>query len=106
MIRPINDQVVIRRAVAESKTPGGIFIPEAAKPMPMTGTVVAIGPGLLITGSEARAPMQVKVGDEIIFAQTQFGFMDIEVDGQPLVVMPEKNIIGILYPPAPTDAAE
>src|SRR5262244_888035 len=65
-VRPLNDKVLIKRLEAESKTAGGIVLPETAKEKPKRGRVVAIGDGKLLDTGE-RGNMQVKANDEVLF---------------------------------------
>lgn len=65
-LRPLGDRVVVRREPAEDKTAGGIVLPDTAKNKPQRGTVLAVGPGRLKKDG-TRAPMQLKVGDKVLF---------------------------------------
>lgn len=66
-LKPIADRIVVERASSVEKTKGGIILPETAKNKPQQGKVVAVGPGKLLKSGERR-PVQVKVGDHVIFA--------------------------------------
>lgn len=90
MIRPISDRIVVRRAEISEKV-GLIFIPEIAKEPPQQGTVLAVGPGLKDVNG-ARIPMDVQLGETVLFGR--FSGVDIEVDGEPVVVLREPEIIG------------
>jgi chaperonin GroES len=63
---PLNDKIVVKRLEAEEKTAGGILLPDTAKEKPQKGKVTAVGPGK-VKKDGSRAPMQVKVGDTILF---------------------------------------
>ena len=65
-IRPLGDRIVIRRFQEEEKTTGGILLPDSAKKKPQKGKVLAVGPGKLVKDG-TRRPLQVKVGDAILF---------------------------------------
>jgi chaperonin GroES len=65
-VKPLGDRVVIRRFESESKTAGGILLPDSAKNKPQKGTVVAVGPGKLLKDG-TRKPLQVKKGDVVLF---------------------------------------
>lgn len=90
--RPIGDHVVIKRDKAESKTPGGIVLPEVAQDRPKKGTVIAVGPGTIDTG--LRISPQVKPGDRVVFAA--FGGGAVELNGEKYVVIREVEILSIL----------
>ena len=66
-LKPIADRIVVERASSDDKTKGGIILPDAAKNKPQQGKVLAVGPGKLMKTGERR-PVQVKVGDHVIFA--------------------------------------
>ncbi len=65
-VKPLGDRVVVRRVEAEEKTPGGIVLPDTAKNKPQRGKVEAVGPGRLLKDG-SRRPLQVKVGDTVLF---------------------------------------
>jgi len=92
-IRPLSDRIVVEPQEFESKTAGGIVIPDTAdKDKPMRGTVVAIGNGKYIDGKVQ--PLQVKIGDSILFgkyAGTNFKFQEKEY-----LVMREEDVVGII----------
>lgn len=76
--KPLNDQVLIKREEAETKTQGGLFIPDSAKEKPRKGLVVAVGPGRL-GDKGVRLPMEVAVGDTVIYSR--YAGTEIKVDG-------------------------
>ncbi len=92
-IRPLSDRIVVEPKELESKTAGGIVIPDTAdKDKPMQGTVIAIGNGKYYDGK--IMPLQVKVGDKVLFgkyAGTNFKFEDREY-----LVMREEDVMGVL----------
>lgn len=65
-LTPIGDRIIVRRDAAESKTSGGIYLPDNAKNKPQRGTILAVGPGKQKKDG-TRAPMQLKVGDQVLF---------------------------------------
>jgi chaperonin GroES len=100
--RPLHDRVVVRRIDEESRTAGGILIPDTAKEKPSQGEVVAVGPG----GRDDRGnlvPMTVKSGDRILFGK--WSGTEVKIDGQDLLIMKESDILGVLDEPAATRAA-
>ncbi|MBR2576648.1 MAG: co-chaperone GroES [Firmicutes bacterium] len=91
-IKPLGDRVVIKMLEAEEKSKGGIFLPGQTKEEPQIAEVVAIGPGEVRDG--ALVPMQVKVGDKILFPK--FMGVEVRVEGEDLIVIAEKDIFAIL----------
>ncbi len=92
-VRPLGDKILVKRVEAESKTKGGIVLPDAAKEKPAEGRVLAVGEGkLLETGK--RAAFQVAKGDRILFSS--YAGSEITVDGDELLVMGEEDVLAIL----------
>jgi chaperonin GroES len=87
-IKPLADRVLVEPAAAETKTTGGIIIPDTAKEKPQRGTVVAVGPG------KKDEPLSVKVGDQILYGK--YGGTDITVDGKDYLIMRESDIYAIV----------
>jgi chaperonin GroES len=92
-IRPLGDRVVIQPRELETKTAGGIVIPDTAdKDKPMEGTILAIGTGKYLDGK--MQPLQVKVGDKVLFGK--YSGTNIKIDGDEFLVMREEDIMGVL----------
>ncbi|WP_455473927.1 co-chaperone GroES [Bartonella sp. B30(2025)] len=91
--RPLHDRVVVRRVESESKTAGGIIIPDTAKEKPQEGEVIAIGNGALDNNGK-RVPLEVKTGDRILFGK--WSGTEVKIDGEDLLIMKESDIMGIL----------
>jgi chaperonin GroES len=92
-VRPLHDRVIARRLEGEEKTAGGIIIPDTAKEKPIQAEVIAVGPGARDDSGKA-IPMEVKVGDIVLF--TKWGGTEIKIDGEDLLVLKETDIIGIV----------
>ena len=92
-IRPLYDNVVIKRVEQEAVSAGGIVLPGSAKEQPNQGKVVAVGDGALQDNGDIRA-LQVKVGDTVVFGQ--YSGNTIKVDGDELMIMRENEIFGII----------
>jgi len=91
--RPLHDRVLLRRVEQESKTAGGIFIPDTAQEKPMEGEVIAVGPGA--RGDDGKVhPLDVKAGDRVLFGK--WSGTEIKIDGEDLVVMKESDIMGVV----------
>ena len=91
--RPLGDRVLVRRIEEEEKTKGGIIIPDTAKEKPQEGEVITIGPGARDEDGK-RIPMEVKVGDRILFGK--WSGTEVKVDGEDLLIMKESDILGIV----------
>ena len=92
-IRPLHDRVVVRRLEEETKTAGGIVLPDSATEKPSQGEVLAVGNGRILDSGEVR-PLDVKAGDKVIFGQ--YGGSTVKIDGEELLVLSESEIFGVL----------
>jgi chaperonin GroES len=91
--RPLGDRVVVKRVQEETKTAGGIIIPDTAQEKPQEGEVVSVGPGARDEKGDRIAP-EVKAGDRILFGK--WSGTEVKVDGQDLLIMKESDIMGVL----------
>ena len=92
-LRPLDDRVVVEPLEAETKTAGGILLPDTAKEKPQRGKIVAAGPGKLRESGE-RTALSVKVGDEVLYGK--YSGSEVEVDGKELKIMRESDIFAVL----------
>ena len=92
-IRPLHDRVIVRRLEEETKSPGGIVIPDTAKEKPIQGEVVAVGKGKLLESGELRA-LEVKPGDKVLFGK--YSGTEVKLGNEELLVMREEDIMGIV----------
>jgi chaperonin GroES len=92
-IRPLQDRVIVKRLAEEDKTKGGIIIPDTAKEKPQEGKVIAVGKGK-ITEDGKVIPLDVKVGDKILFGK--YSGTEIKVEGEEHLIMREEDILGII----------
>jgi chaperonin GroES len=92
-IRPLQDRVIVRRLEEEEKTKGGIIIPDTAKEKPQEGKVIAVGKGK-ITEDGKVIPLDVKVGDKILFGK--YSGTEIKMEGEEHLIMREEDILGII----------
>ena len=92
-IRPLHDRVIVKRLEAESKSAGGIVIPDTAGEKPDQGEVVAVGPGKKNEDGKIL-PMDVKVGDRILFGK--YSGTTVKVEGTEYLVMREEDIMGVV----------
>ena len=91
--RPLHDRVVIKRADSETKTTGGIIIPDTAGEKPQQGDVIAVGPGGR-DESGKLIPIDLKKGDKVLFGK--WSGTEVKIDGKELLIMKESDIMGVL----------
>ena len=87
-VKPLHDRVIIERVEAESKTAGGIIIPDTAKEKPLHGVVKAIGNG------KKDEPITLKVGDNVMYGQ--YSGTEIKIDGNKYLIMKEADVYGVI----------
>ena len=87
-IKPLSDRVLVEPAAAETKTAGGICIPDTAKEKPQKGTVIAVGPG------KVDEPTTVKKGDIVLYGK--YSGTELTVEGKDLLIMRESDILAIV----------
>ena len=92
-IRPLHDRLVVRRLEEETTTAGGIVLPDSAAEKPSQGEVLAVGPGKILDNGDVR-PLDVKVGDKVIFGQ--YGGSTVKISGEELLILNESEIFGVL----------
>lgn len=90
--KPLHDRVLVERLESESKTAGGIIIPDTAKEKPVEGLVIAVGNGSKSDKGDI-IPLQVKPGDKVLFGK--WSGNEVKLDGKDYLVMKESDIIGI-----------
>ncbi len=91
-IRPLHDRVLVERIEETEKTVGGIIIPDTAKEKPQQGRVIAVGEGKILENG-TRKPLDVKVGDHILFGK--YSGSEIKIDDKEYLIMREDEIYGI-----------
>ena len=91
--RPLHDRVVVKRVVEDTKTKGGIIIPETAQEKPMQGEIIAVGPGGRDEAGKL-VPLAVKAGDIVLFGK--WSGTEVKIDGTEYLIMKESDIMGVL----------
>jgi chaperonin GroES len=91
--RPLHDRVVVRRVESDTKTAGGIIIPDTVQEKPMEGVVAAVGPGSRDETGKVQ-PLDVKKGDRVLFGK--WSGTEVTIDGEELVIMKESDIMGVI----------
>jgi chaperonin GroES len=91
--RPLHDRVVVKRADAETKSTGGIIIPDTAGEKPQQGEVLSVGPGGRDEGGKL-IPIDIKKGDKVLFGK--WSGTEVKIDGKELLIMKESDVMGVL----------
>ena len=91
-VGPLADRVVVRSLEGNEQTRGGLFIPDTAKEKPQQGEIVAAGPGKFEDGK--RVPMDVKVGDKVLFGR--YSGTEVTIDGEALLILRESDVLAVL----------
>ena len=92
-IKPLHEKVVVERMDAETKSGGGILIPDTAKEKPMRGTVIAVGPGRVLESGEVR-PLDVKKGDKVLFGG--YAGSEVKLEGKDYLIVSESEIFAVI----------
>ena len=91
--RPLADRIVVKRLDAETKSKGGIIIPDTAKEKPVEAMVVAVGNGKLLKNGKLR-PLEVKEGDRVLFGK--YSGTEVKIDGEEHLILREDDILGVI----------
>ena len=91
--RPLGDRVLVKRVEEETKTKGGIIIPDTAKEKPQEGEVISVGPGARDDSGKVQ-PLDLKAGDRILFGK--WSGTEVKVDGEDLLIMKESDVLGVV----------
>ncbi len=92
-LKPLHDRILVQRVEEESKTKGGIIIPDTAKEKPAEGKVVAVGNGRL--GEDGKViPLEVKSGDRVLFGK--YSGTEVKIEGEEYLIMREDDVLGII----------
>ncbi len=92
-IRPLHDRVIVKRVDEETKTKGGIIIPDTAKEKPQEGKVIAAGKGKVDEDGKVK-PLDVKAGDRILFGK--YAGTEIKIEGEEHLILREDDILGVI----------
>ena len=90
-LKPLDDRIVVKANEAEERTASGLVIPDTAKEKPQQGSVLAVGPGRRSEQSGELIPLDVKVGDTVVYSK--YGGTEITVDGEDLLVLRESDVL-------------
>ena len=92
-LKPLGDRIVVKVVGEEKKTKGGIVLPDTAKEKPTEGEVIAVGTGKILDNG-TKQPVEVKVGDRIIFSK--YAGTEVKLDGEELVIFSERDVLAII----------
>ena len=92
-IRPLHDRVIVKRVDNETKTKGGLYIPDTAKEKPIEGTVLAAGNGKILEDGSVRK-LEVKKGDRVLFGK--YSGTEVKIEGEEHLILREDDILGVL----------
>lgn len=93
-LKPLGDRIVVKVLESEERTKSGIVIPDTAKEKPQKADVLAVGTGKFSEQTGQRIPMDVKVGDTVVFAK--YGGTEIKLDGDEYLILSERDVLAIL----------
>ncbi len=91
-LRPLGDRVIVKPGEGEERTPSGLVIPDTAKEKPQEGEVLAVGPGRWEEGK--YVPLDVKVGDKIIYSK--YGGTEVKIEGEEYLILSERDILAVV----------
>jgi chaperonin GroES len=91
-LKPLGDRVVLKQKEAELQTESGLYMPETSQEKPLEATVIAVGPGLTVDG--VKVPLDVKVGDSVIY--NKYSGTEVKIGSQEYLVVKQDDILAIL----------
>jgi chaperonin GroES len=93
-LKPLGDRVVVEPLEQDEQTASGIILPETAKEKPQEGTILAVGPGKFDDAGEKRLPMDVEVGNTVLFAK--YAGTEVKLDDKKVLILRESDIMAIV----------
>ena len=93
-IKPLEDRIVVKALEAEQTTASGLVIPDTAKEKPQEGEVIAIGPGRFNEDGDERIPMDVAVGDKVIYSK--YGGTEVKVEGEEYLILSARDVLAVI----------
>jgi chaperonin GroES len=93
-LQPLEDRIVVRPNEQEERTASGLVIPDTAKEKPQQGEVLAVGEGRWDEDGEKRIPMDVKVGDTVVYSK--YGGTEITVEGEDLLILNARDVLAVV----------
>ncbi|MBC9733740.1 co-chaperone GroES [Nocardioides marmotae] len=93
-IKPLEDRIVVKPLDAEQTTASGLVIPDTAKEKPQEGEVVAVGPGRFNDDGDERVPMDISVGDKVIYSK--YGGTEVKYGGEEYLILSGRDVLAIV----------
>ena len=93
-IKPLEDRIVVQTLEAEQTTASGLVIPDTAKEKPQEGEVVAVGPGRFNDDGDERIPMDISVGDKVIYSK--YGGTEVKYSGEEFLILSARDVLAIV----------
>ncbi len=93
-IKPLEDRIVVKPLDAEQTTASGLVIPDTAKEKPQEGEVLAVGPGRFDDEGETRIPLDVKVGDTVIYSK--YGGTEVKYNGEEYLILSARDVLAVI----------
>jgi chaperonin GroES len=93
-LKPLEDRIIVEPAEAEETTASGLVIPDTAKEKPVIGSVVAVGPGKFNEAGDARIPVDVAVGDTVIYSK--YGGTEVKVAGEEYLILSARDVLAVI----------
>ncbi|HEX9411624.1 MAG TPA: co-chaperone GroES [Actinomycetota bacterium] len=93
-LQPLEDRIVVRPSEEEETTASGLVIPDTAKERPQEGEVIAVGPGRFNEDGDERVPMDVKVGDKVIYSK--YGGTEVKIEGDDYLILSARDVLAIV----------
>jgi chaperonin GroES len=93
-IKPLEDRIVVKPLDAEQTTASGLVIPDTAKEKPQEGEVLAVGPGRFDDEGEKRIPLDVKVGDTVLYSK--YGGTEVKYSGEEYLILSARDVLAII----------
>jgi chaperonin GroES len=93
-LKPLEDRIVVKPSEGEETTSSGLVIPDTAKEKPQEGEVVAVGPGRFNEDGDERIPLDISVGDTVIYSK--YGGTEVKVDGEEYLILSGRDVLAVL----------
>ena len=93
-IKPLEDRIVVKPLEAEQTTASGLVIPDTAKEKPQEGKVLAVGPGRFDDDGDKRIPLDVKVGDTVLYSK--YGGTEVKYSGQEYLILSARDVLAVI----------
>jgi len=93
-IKPLEDRIVVKALDAEQTTASGLVIPDTAKEKPQEGEVIAVGPGRFNEDGDERIPMDISVGDKVIYSK--YGGTEVKYSGEEYLILSARDVLAVI----------